>query len=82
MFADEDSKMKEEIEELSKENDELVEENDKLKADLQKTREDLFLKIKEIDNKDRQEKLKAAQTVKDVQKLEAKVAEAQEDLNR
>lgn len=81
-YTEEDSKAKEEIEELSKELDELTDENEQLKTDLQKTREDLFLKIKELDNKDRQEKLKASQTTKDMQKLEGKVIEAQEDLNK
>ncbi|KAL4471541.1 hypothetical protein ABPG74_008434 [Tetrahymena malaccensis] len=77
-----EKEQKEKMDELQQELDEANEEIECLTEELRKTREDLYLKAKELDNKDRQEKLKSAQTTKDVQKLEQKLQEAQQDLEQ
>ncbi|KAL4511770.1 hypothetical protein ABPG72_012615 [Tetrahymena utriculariae] len=82
IYAQEEQKQKEEIDELQRELDETNEENERLTEELTKARQDLYLKTKELDNKDRQEKLKSAQTTKDMQKLEQKLQEAQQDLEQ
>ncbi|EAR94481.1 hypothetical protein TTHERM_00049010 (macronuclear) [Tetrahymena thermophila SB210] len=82
IYAQEEQKQKEEIDELQKELDEINEENERLNEELTKARQDLYLKTKELDNKDRQEKLKSAQIAKDTQKLEQKLQEAEKDLEQ